>query len=227
MDSSFIPHPSSLTMRLVLLGPPGGGKGTQSKTLAVELGVPHIATGDLFRAEIASESELGVLADSYIAHGNLVPDDVVNRMVRERLGKPDCSGFVLDGYPRTVPQAQSLESALNQFGRPLQAAIQIDVPDDSIVGRAVGRLLCPQCDAIYHLTAKPPRRMGLCDSDGSVLVVREDDQPSTVRRRLQIYHRITEPVIEFYRERHLLHTIVGSGTPVEVGQRLRAVLRDL
>src|SRR6476620_1189031 len=118
-------------MRLVLLGPPGGGKGTQSKTLAAELDVPHIATGDLFRAEIAAESELGKLADSYISHGNLVPDEVVNRIIRERLGQPDCSGFVLDGYPRTVPQAESLEGALYQFGRPLHAAIEIDVPDES------------------------------------------------------------------------------------------------
>jgi len=214
-------------MRLVLLGPPGGGKGTQSKTLAVELGVPHIATGDLFRAEIAAESELGKLADSFISHGNLVPDDVVNRMIRERLGQPDCSGFVMDGYPRTEPQAEALESALYQYGRPLQAAIKLDVPDEAIVDRAVGREICPTCDAIYHLTAKPPRRMGICDNDGSILIVRDDDKPSTVRRRLQIYHRITEPVIEFYRRRHLLHTIDGTGKPVEVGQRLRAILRDL
>jgi adenylate kinase len=214
-------------MRLVLLGPPGGGKGTQAKTLAVELNVPHIATGDLFRAEIAAQTELGKLADSFISHGNLVPDDVVNRMVRERLGKPDCSGFVLDGYPRTVPQAEALESALAGFGRPLQAAIEIDVPDDSIVERAVGRQICPACDAIYHLTAKPPRRLGICDNDGTPLIVREDDQPSTVRRRLQIYHRITEPVLEFYEQRHLLRKIDGLGKPNEVGKRLRAIIGDL
>ena len=214
-------------MRLVLLGPPGGGKGTQGRVLAAELGVPQIATGDLFRAEIAAESELGKLADSFIAHGNLVPDDVVNLMVRERLGKEDASGFVLDGYPRTVPQAESLESALNQYGRPLQGAIEIDVPDEAIVGRAVGRQICPTCDAIYHLTAKPPRRMGICDHCGSVLMVRDDDQPSTVRRRLQIYHRITEPVLEFYRVRHLLHRIDGVGKPDEVGKRLRAILGQL
>lgn len=214
-------------MRLVLLGPPGGGKGTQSRTLAAELGVPHIATGDLFRAEIALDTELGKLADSYISHGNLVPDEVVNSIVRERLGQPDCSGFVLDGYPRTVPQAGALESALNHYGRPLQAAIEIDVPDDSIVERAVGRQICPACDAIYHLTAKPPRRLGICDNCGSVLVVREDDQPSTVRRRLQIYHRITEPVLEFYRGRHVLYKIDGLGHPDEVGKRLRAIIGDL
>lgn len=214
-------------MRLVLLGPPGGGKGTQARVLATEMGVPHIATGDLFRAEIAAESELGKLADSFIAHGNLVPDDVVNSLVRARLGKPDCSGFVLDGYPRTVPQAESLESALNQYGRPLQGAIEIDVPDDAIVERAVGRQICPACDAIYHLTAKPPRRMGLCDHCGSALIVRDDDQPSTVRRRLQIYHRITEPVLEFYRVRHLLRTIDGVGKPEDVGKRLRATIGEL
>ena len=214
-------------MRLVLLGPPGGGKGTQARVLAVELSVPHIATGDLFRAEIAAESELGKLADSFIAHGNLVPDEVVNRMVRERLGKPDASGFVMDGYPRTVPQAHSLEIALSQYGRPLQAAIEIDVPDEAIVERAVGRQICPVCDAIYHLTAKPPRRMGICDNDGTPLIVRDDDRPSTVRRRLQIYHRITAPVLEFYRERHLLHKIDGVGKPEEVQKRLRAAIGSL
>ena len=211
-------------MRLVLLGPPGGGKGTQARVMAADLGVPHIATGDLFRAEIAAETELGQLADSFISHGNLVPDEVVNRMVRDRLGKPDASGFVMDGYPRTVPQAHSLESALGQYGRPLQAAVEIDVPDEAIVERAVGRQICPLCDAIYHLTAKPPRRMGICDNDGTPLVVRDDDQPSTVRRRLQIYHRITAPVLEFYRERHLLHKIEGVGKPDEVGKRLRAII---
>lgn len=214
-------------MRLVLLGPPGSGKGTQAHVLASEMDAPHIATGDLFRAEIASETELGKLADSFIAHGNLVPDDVVNRIVSERLGQPDCSDFVLDGYPRTVPQAQSLEGTLNQFGRPLNSAIEIDVPDEAIVERAVGRQICPVCDAIYHLTAKPPRRMGVCDLCGSMLIVRDDDKPSTIRRRLQIYHRITAPVLEFYQVRRLLKRIDGSGKPDDVEKRLRATIESL
>jgi adenylate kinase len=214
-------------MRLVLLGPPGGGKGTQSRTLAAEIDVPHIATGDLFRAEIAAATPLGILADSYISHGNLVPDELVNAIVSERLSQPDCSGFVLDGYPRTVAQADALEGVLYQIGRPLQAAVEIDVPDEVIVERAVGRLICPNCDAIYHLTSKPPRLLGICDSCRSALITREDDQPSTVRRRLQIYHRITEPVLQFYRTRHLLETIDGLGKPVVVGERLRAVLAGL
>jgi adenylate kinase len=214
-------------MRLVLLGPPGSGKGTQASTLAEELEVPHIATGDLFRAEIESGSEAGVLANSYIRHGNLVPNEVVNLMMRARLAQPDCEGFVLDGYPRTVQQADALEETLREVSRPLSAAISIEVPDEAIVERAIGRLLCPDCGAIYHLTSKPPRLPGICDVCRAQLSVREDDQPSTVRHRLTVYHRITKPVLEFYQERNLLRTVDGIGTREEIGQRVRAQLRAL
>jgi len=214
-------------MRIVLLGPPGSGKGTQAVKLAAALCVPHIATGDLFRAEMSAETELGKLARQYIAGGNLVPDEVVNAMMTERLAQPDCTGFVLDGYPRTLQQAESLEGILHTLRRSITVAIQIDVPDSAIVERAVGRLVCPQCDAIYHLTSKPPRQMGICDIDRGVLVVREDDQPSTVRHRLQVYHRITEPVLHFYEERGLLRTVPGLGTPDEVTERIRAQLPDV
>lgn len=214
-------------MRLVLLGPPGSGKGTQAVRLAAELKVPHIATGDLFRAEMAAETDLGKLAREYISGGNLVPDDVVNAMMTERLARPDCTGFVMDGYPRTVQQAESLERGLKALGRDISVAVQIDVPDSAIVERAVGRLVCPLCDSIYHLTSKPPRQMGICDIDRGVLVVREDDQPSTVRHRLQVYHRITAPVLRFYEERKLLRTVPGLGTPDEVNQRIRAQLPDV
>jgi adenylate kinase len=212
-------------MRLVLLGPPGSGKGTQAATLSEDMGVPHIATGDLFRAEMAEGSDLGKLADDYISHGNLVPDEVVNEMMHKRLAQPDCDGFVLDGYPRTLPQAQALEVILAGLQRPLHLAVDIEVPDEGIVERAIGRIVCPDCGAIYHLTSKPPRLMGVCDICRGQLVVRKDDQPSTVRHRLAVYHRITRPVLEFYRQRGLLKSVSGVGSREEVGARLRAQLR--
>lgn len=214
-------------MRLVLLGPPGSGKGTQAVTLADEMNVPHIATGDLFRAEMAAGTELGKLADDYISHGNLVPDEVVNEMMRARLSCADCDSFVLDGYPRTVHQAEALQEMLEELERPICVAVDIEVPDESIVERAVGRLVCPDCGAIYHLTSKPPRVGGICDVCRGQLQVRSDDQPSTVRHRLSVYHRITYPVLEFYREQGLLRTVSGLGNRDEVGDRLRAQIRGV
>ncbi len=211
-------------MRIVLLGPPGSGKGTQAVGLAESLGVPHIATGDIFRAEIASQSTLGRLANDFIAHGNFVPDEIVNDVMRERLSRADAEGFVLDGYPRTLEQAHSLQSTLEKLQRPLDVALALEVPDDRIVERAVGRLICPQCGAIYHLTSKPPQLMGVCDVDRGRLEVREDDQPSTVRHRLGVYHRLTEPVLEFYRSRNLLRSVDGLGERTDIGDRLRAAL---
>jgi adenylate kinase len=212
-------------MRLILLGPPGSGKGTQAARLASALNAPHIATGDLFRAEMDAETELGKLAKGYIAHGNLVPDEVVNAMMRERLVRDDCCReFVLDGYPRTVQQAEALEAILDELKRPLTLAISLAVPDEAIVERAVGRLVCPYCNAIYHLQSKPPRLAGLCDNCREALVVREDDKPSTVRHRLAVYHRITSPVLDFYERRQLLQSVDGTGTPDEVFERLHSLL---
>lgn len=212
-------------MRIVLLGPPGSGKGTQGVTLAQELSVPHIATGDLFRAEMSAHSELGQLAQSFIAHGNLVPDEVVNEVMRKRLQARDAVGFVLDGYPRTLPQVMALEEMLSGLMRPIDLAITIEVPDERIVERAVGRIVCPECNAVYHLTSKPPRQMGICDLCRTPLIVRSDDQPSTVRHRLSVYARITQPVLAFYEEREILQHISGIGTREEVGVRVREALR--
>ncbi|RYX80328.1 adenylate kinase [bacterium] len=209
-------------MRLVLLGPPGSGKGTLAKPLAQRLAVPHIATGDLFRAEIEAETELGILANEYISNGNLVPDDVTNEMVRQRLAEPDATGFVLDGYPRTLDQSHALDAALVELQRPLDAAILIDVPDDQIVTRAVGRLLCPNCGAIYHLVNKPPQVAGICDICRGVLKTRDDDTPSTVRHRLAVYHRITSPVLGFYEEQGILKKVDGVGNPDEVLKKVLA-----
>jgi len=209
-------------MRLVLLGPPGSGKGTQAVRLAEKFHVPHIATGDLFRAEMAQSTELGKLANQFIAHGNLVPDAVVNELMHTRLAREDCQGFVLDGFPRTLEQAQELVSIMGQLQRPISLSVNIEVPDDVIVERAIGRQLCTQCGAIYHLKAKPPRLMGICDLCRGVLSVREDDQPSTVRHRLAVYHRLTEPVIEFYRERDILKTVNGVGAADEIFLQISA-----
>lgn len=203
-------------MRLVLLGPPGSGKGTQAVKLAAAYEVPHIATGDLFRAEMALGSDLGKLAKKYITHGNLVPDAIVNDMMRVRLARDDCRGYVLDGFPRTLEQARVLQTILEELQRPVSVAVNIEVPDDVIVERAVGRQVCAQCGAIYHLQAKPPRLMGICDSCRGVLMVREDDQPSTVRHRLAVYHRLTEPVIGFFAGRGLLESVDGVGVPAEI-----------
>jgi adenylate kinase len=212
-------------MRLVLLGPPGSGKGTQAVGLAAELKVPHIATGDLFRSEIAAGTELGRLANSFMAYGNLVPDEVVNDLMRIRLAEADAEGFVLDGYPRTVEQAAALEQILLEVQRPLDMSVELAVPDDVLIGRAVGRQVCPTCGTIYHLESKPPKIPGVCDIDRGQLQVRDDDKPTTVRHRLAVYHRLTEPVLAFYRERSLLQTIVGVGNRDEIGQALRGVLR--
>ena len=209
-------------MRLVLLGPPGSGKGTLAGPLSEHFAVPHIATGDLFRAEIEAETELGVLANEYISNGNLVPDEVTNELVRKRLGEDDAHGFVLDGYPRTLDQARSLGKTLVELARPLDGALLIDVPDDKIVARAVGRLLCPNCGAIYHLVNKPPQVAGICDICRSVLKTRDDDTPSTVRHRLAVYHRITHPVLRFYEGRRLLRTVDGTGTAEEVLKKVLA-----
>lgn len=214
-------------MRLVLLGPPGSGKGTQAVGLAEELRVPHIATGDLFRGEMALESDLGKLAQSFITHGNLVPDDVVNEVMRKRLAQSDANGFVLDGYPRTDGQAHALDEMLSELERPICVALNIEVPNEKIIERAVGRLVCPGCGAIYHLTSKPPKQLGICDICRSKLEVRSDDQPSTVRHRLDVYARITHPVLEYYDAQGLLQRVDGMGTREEVGYRLRIGLRDV
>jgi adenylate kinase len=209
-------------MRLVLLGPPGGGKGTQAVRLAEAFRVPHISTGDLFRAEMAQETELGKLAKSYISRGDLVPDAVVNDMVRGRLSQPDCEGFILDGVPRTSEQALVLEELLKELQRPITVVINLQVPDEVIVERASGRQVCNKCGAIYHVTAKPPKTPGVCDVCSGVLSVRADDQPETVRHRLKVYHSATAPVVEFYAERGLLQTVDGVGDPEEIFSRICA-----
>ncbi len=209
-------------MRLVLLGPPGGGKGTQAVRLAEAFHVPHISTGDLFRAEMAQETELGKLAKSYISRGDLVPDEVVNDMVRRRLSQGDCEGFILDGVPRTSEQALVLETLLEELQRPITVVVNLEVPAEVIVERASGRQVCTECGAIFHATAKPPKVPGICDLCSGVLSVRADDQPETVRHRLKVYQTATAPVVGFYAERGLLQTVNGVGDPEEIFARICA-----
>ncbi len=199
-------------MILILLGPPGAGKGTQAKLLARDLQIPHISTGDMFRDHKARGTELGKRVQAIMDSGGLVPDEVTNDMVKERLSRPDvASGFILDGYPRTTAQAEFLEGLLR--GREPAKVLSYEVVEKVLVDRMGGRRSCPSCGAVYHVTASPPKVAGTCDKDGGKLVLRDDDRPETVTRRLQEYQQKTEPLKRWYRERGSLVEIDGMGAP--------------
>jgi adenylate kinase len=199
---------------LILLGPPGAGKGTQAKLLSAELGVPHISTGDMFRDHKARGTELGKKVAEIMAAGGLVTDDVTNAMVKDRLARPDVAGgFILDGYPRTTAQAEFLDQLLEAAGRTVGRALSYEVPEEKLVERLSGRRSCPKCGAVYHVTQSPPKRDGWCDRDGAGLVQRDDDKPETVKKRLHEYATKTEPLRRFYEARGLLTAIEGVGTP--------------
>jgi adenylate kinase len=199
---------------LILLGPPGAGKGTQAKLLSTELRIPHISTGDMFRDHKARGTELGKKVAEIMAAGGLVTDDVTNAMVKERLSRPDVApGFILDGYPRTTAQAEFLDQLLRSMGRAITRALSYEVAEEMLVERMSGRRSCPKCGAVYHVAQSPPKRDGYCDRDGAGLVQRDDDKPETVKKRLQEYGAKTEPLRRFYRDRNLLTEIEGVGTP--------------
>jgi len=215
-------------MYLVLLGPPGAGKGTQAERLEATLSLPHVSSGELFRENIQNETELGLLAKRYIDRGDLVPDDVTIGMIRERLSQPDCDrGAILDGFPRTQPQAVALDDMLAQMGRQLDGVLYIAVPDEELVRRLSGRWLCRQCQTAYHSVFSPPRKEGVCDACGGELYQREDDKPETVRARLDVYRKLTAPLIEYYREEGLLLEVDGSGDIDAVQTALRKAVRSL
>ncbi|NLU43201.1 MAG: adenylate kinase [Firmicutes bacterium] len=198
-------------MRLILLGPPGAGKGTQAESLSATLGIPHISTGDMFREAVAAGTPLGREAKSYMDAGKLVPDEVTIGIVRERLDRPDArSGFVLDGFPRTVPQAEALDEILKDLSEKIDAVVCIDVPEDKLVRRLSRRRVCRGCGAIYHLETKPPGPDGRCTVCGGELYQRDDDTEETVRRRLEVYRLQTEPLIRYYEKRGLLRTVSGD-----------------
>ncbi len=209
-------------MRLIFLGPPGAGKGTQARTLAVEQGIPQIATGDMLREAAARATPLGLEAKSYMNRGALVPDDVVVGLVAERLEAPDAKkGFILDGFPRTVAQAQALERLLKDPGLAVERVIYFEVSEKEVLRRLSGRRMCRQCQHPYHVEFSPPKRAGRCDQCGGELYQREDDAEAAVRRRLEVYVAQTAPLLEYYRSRGLLTTIRGEGSPQEIGSAIR------
>lgn len=198
-------------MRIVLLGPPGSGKGTQARMMVEMYGIPHITTGDLLREEVAKGTGVGKIAKPYMDRGELVPDEVVTRMLEERLSQPDCAdGFVLDGYPRNMNQAESLDIILDRLGVKLDCVLNILVDDEEIVRRLTTRRICPSCGAIYNLRNKPPKREGICDQCGGEVIQREDDKEEVIRRRLEVYKKQAEPILEWYREKSLLRDIRGD-----------------
>ncbi len=212
-------------MNLVLLGPPGAGKGTQAKRLVERFGLAHVSTGDILRAAIQSGSALGLEAKSYMDRGALVPDDLVVGIIRDRIRADDCrGGFVLDGFPRTVPQAEALERMLASAGTRLDAAVAFDVSDQVVIDRNTQRRSCPTCGATYHLVNAPPKRDGVCDRDGTPLVQRPDDRPEQIRQRMAEYRAKTAPLKEFYRGHGILREVDGSPAPDEVGRLLVELL---
>jgi len=215
-------------MYLILLGPPGSGKGTQAERLRKELKLPHVASGDLFRDHLKRESELGILARSYMDIGQLVPDDVTIAMVKERLSRPDCrGGTILDGFPRTLAQAEALDSILQELGQQLTGVLFIAIPDDVLIERLSGRRICRNCQTPYHILFSPPREMETCDLCGGELYQRDDDQPETIKERVDVYHQQTAPLIKYYLAADLLHEIDGNIEIDQVTEILITVISSL
>ncbi|HTZ86627.1 MAG TPA: adenylate kinase [Solirubrobacteraceae bacterium] len=216
-------------LNLILLGPPGAGKGTQAERLRDDFSLPHISTGDMLRAEVSAGSELGSEAKRYMDAGELVPDEVIVGMITKRVGEDDArEGFLLDGFPRNAQQADALAEALQQLGRKLSGAILIEVPDDELVRRLAGRRVCVKNPShIYHVEFDPPKHEGVCDQDGARLMQRDDDKEETIRRRLEVYHSQTEPLIEHYDEAGMLRRFDGTREPDEVHASIRATVAAL
>ncbi|MEV8089240.1 adenylate kinase [Streptomyces nigra] len=216
-------------MRIVLVGPPGAGKGTQAAFLANNLSIPHISTGDLFRANISQQTDLGKLAKSYMDAGNLVPDEVTIGMAKDRMEQPDAEhGFLLDGFPRNVSQAEALDEMLSTAGMKLDAVLDLEVPEDEVVKRIAGRRVCRKDSShVFHVTYSPPKQEGVCDVCGGELYQRDDDSEETVRKRLEVYHTQTEPIIDYYKAQGLVVTISALGKVEDVTARaMQALQRD-
>lgn len=204
-------------MKIIMLGAPGAGKGTQAKMIAEKYSIPHISTGDIFRANIKEGTELGKKAKTYMDKGELVPDELVVDLVVDRVAKDDAAnGYVLDGFPRTIPQAEALDAALDNIGEKVDFAIDVDVPDENIVKRMSGRRACVGCGATYHIEHVPPKKEGICDKCGGELILRDDDKPETVLNRLSVYHEQTQPLIEYYTKKGILKTVDGTVDMMDV-----------
>ena len=214
-------------MKIIMLGAPGAGKGTQAKMSAEKCGIPHISTGDIFRANIKNGTELGAKAKEYMDKGLLVPDELVCDLVVDRIQQADCEkGYILDGFPRTIPQAEALENALNAIEQKLDYAIDIDVPDENIINRMSGRRACVGCGATYHVLFNPTKVEGKCDVCGESLILRDDDKPETVKKRLDVYHTQTQPLIDFYTERKVLVEVDGTQSMDKVFDDIMKILGE-
>lgn len=215
-------------LNLILIGPPGAGKGTQAERLREDFRLPFISTGEMLRSNVKEGTELGLAAKAHMDAGGLVPDDLIVAMTAERLDEPDVEdGFILDGFPRTIAQAQSLESQLQREGRRITAVLKLDVPDAEIIRRIAGRRVCTRNGHNYHVDFDPPKHEGICDQDGSQLIQRDDDRPEVVERRLAVYHEMTAPLEQFYDERGVLRHVDGTRAPAEVHDHIRAVIATL
>ena len=198
-------------MKIIMLGAPGAGKGTQAKKIAEKYGIPHISTGDIFRANIKNGTELGKKAKTYMDQGLLVPDELVVDLVVDRVNQDDCAnGYVLDGFPRTIPQAEALEQALETLGQSMDYAINVEVPDENIVNRMSGRRACVNCGTTYHIVYAPTKEENVCDSCHGELILRDDDKPETVQKRLDVYHEQTQPLIDYYTNKKILVEVDGT-----------------
>ena len=212
-------------MKIIMLGAPGAGKGTQAKMIAEKYGLPHISTGDIFRANIKNGTELGKEAKEYMDKGLLVPDELTVRLLLDRVAQDDCkNGYVLDGFPRTIPQAEVLDEKLSELGEKVDFAINVDVPDENIVNRMSGRRACLNCGATYHIVSIPPKKEGICDVCASALVLRDDDRPETVQNRLKVYHEQTQPLIDFYEKKGVLRSVDGTLPMEEVFTAITKIL---
>ncbi len=215
-------------LNLLLLGPPGSGKGTQGERLQEDLRLPYYATGDILRAAVRDETELGRTAKEYMDRGDLVPDEVIVGVIAERIAAAEAlDGFILDGFPRTTPQAEALDAKLEQLERAVTAVLLIDVSDDEVVRRLGGRRTCVENGHVFHVEFNPPEREGVCDLDGSELIVRDDDEPEVIRRRLETYHAKTEPLVGYYDDRGVLRRIEGTAAPDEVAEEIRRTLATM
>ena len=212
-------------MKIIMLGAPGAGKGTQAKKIAAKYSIPHISTGDIFRANIKNGTELGLKAKSYMDAGGLVPDEITIGMLLDRIHQADCeNGYVLDGFPRTIPQAESLTEALKKNGEAIDFAVNVDVPDENIINRMSGRRACLNCGATYHIVYTAPKTENVCDTCGQELVLRDDDKPETVKKRLDVYHDQTQPLIDYYKNEGVLAEVDGTLDMEDVFQAIVKIL---
>lgn len=212
-------------MKIIMLGAPGAGKGTQAEMICEKYGLPHVSTGDIFRANIKNGTALGMEAKTYMDKGLLVPDELTVKILLDRVAKDDCkNGYVLDGFPRTIPQAEVLDEALTKLGDKVDFAINVDVPDENIINRMSGRRACVTCGATYHVQFAPSQKEGICDKCGSELILRNDDKPETVKNRLDVYHKQTQPLIEYYGNKGILKEVDGTVSMNEVFNSIVSIL---